>query len=68
LVFFLVFFKCWGSEKKKRRRRFDREWGALNTEANIWWRGNGYDEWVDVMGKHWLGWMCESSTLFFLMF
>jgi palmitoyltransferase len=53
------------SAKKKRRKFFDREWGALNTEGNIWWRGNAYDEWVDVMGKNWLGWICEFSPLNF---
>lgn len=51
------------SAKRRRQRQWDQEWGALNTEGNIWWRGNGHDEWVDVMGKNPLGWFRE----FFLL-
>jgi len=45
--------------KEKRRKAFDEEWGSVNTEGNIWWRGSPYQEWQDVMGKRWLGWICE---------
>ncbi|KAF5326794.1 hypothetical protein D9619_004046 [Psilocybe cf. subviscida] len=42
---------------RMRRGEWDREWGAPGTEGNIWWRGSVYQEWTDVMGKSWLGWI-----------
>lgn len=47
------------SAKAQKRREWDKEWGALSTEGNIWWKGNRYAEWVDVMGTSRLGWICE---------
>lgn len=49
------------SAKAQKRREWDKEWGALSTEGNIWWKGSRYAEWVDVMGVSWLGWICEWS-------
>ncbi len=46
------------SAKRDKRKAWDEEWGNLDTEGNIWWRGSAYEEWVDVMGKSWLGWIC----------
>ena len=79
--FSFLFFFCWHSipmtwsAKAQKRREWDREWGALSTEGNIWWKGNRHAEWVDVMGVSWLGWICEWSfhlyffvTLFFFFF
>ncbi|KAF5329456.1 hypothetical protein D9619_009102 [Psilocybe cf. subviscida] len=51
-------YNLWEVRAKKRKRaEWDREWGALRTEGNIWWRGNAHEEWTDVMGKSWLGWI-----------
>ena len=47
------------SAKAQKRREWNKEWGALSTEGNIWWKGSRYAEWVDVMGVSWLGWICE---------
>ena len=47
------------SAKARKLREWDKEWGALSTEGNIWWKGSRYAEWVDVMGVSWLGWICE---------
>lgn len=51
------------SAKRRTKKKWDQEWGRLNKEGNIWWRGNAYDEWVDVMGSSWMGWIRE---LYFL--
>ncbi|CAA7262198.1 unnamed protein product [Cyclocybe aegerita] len=49
---------CWEfGAKRRKQREWDYEWGALNTEGNIWWRGSSREEWVDVMGKNRLGWI-----------
>jgi len=45
------------SAKAQKRREWDKEWGALSTEGNIWWKGSRHAEWVDVMGVSWLGWI-----------
>ncbi|KAF8970663.1 DHHC palmitoyltransferase-domain-containing protein [Flammula alnicola] len=51
-------FKWWEfGAKRRKEREWDKEWGALNSEGNIWWRGNTHEEWTDVMGKWWLGWI-----------
>jgi hypothetical protein len=47
------------SAKAQKRREWDKEWGALSTEGNIWWKGSQHAEWVDVMGVSWLGWICK---------
>lgn len=60
-VFFSLIFVS--SAKRKRKRAFDEEWGSMNTEGNIWWRGSAYAEWIDIMGKHWVGWICELFLL-----
>jgi len=43
------------------RQEWDREWGTISKEGNIWWLGSGKKGWVDVMGTNPLGWFCESS-------
>ncbi|KAJ3509619.1 hypothetical protein NLJ89_g5124 [Agrocybe chaxingu] len=44
---------CWEfGAKRRKQREWDHEWGALNTEGNIWWRGSSREEWIDVMGKN----------------
>ncbi|KAF9529851.1 DHHC palmitoyltransferase-domain-containing protein [Crepidotus variabilis] len=51
-------FKWWEiSAKRIRKRQWDEEWGSISTEGNIWWKGNKWDEWVDVMGRSWVGWI-----------
>ncbi|PPQ80332.1 hypothetical protein CVT25_003615 [Psilocybe cyanescens] len=51
-------FSFWQFGAKRRTlKKWDREWGRLNKEGNIWWRGNSRDEWVDVMGSSWIGWI-----------
>ena len=42
------------------RQEWDREWGSIGKEGNIWWLGSGKKEWVDVMGMNAWGWFCES--------
>ncbi|KAF8147669.1 DHHC palmitoyltransferase-domain-containing protein [Crassisporium funariophilum] len=44
-------------EKKRLRRQWDEEWGRLDLEGNIWWRGSRHAEWTDVMGDWWAGWI-----------
>lgn len=57
------------SAKAQKRREWDKEWGALSKEGNIWWKGSPHAEWVDVMGVSWLGWICEwSFHLIFVSF
>ncbi|KAF8999876.1 DHHC palmitoyltransferase-domain-containing protein [Cyathus striatus] len=48
---------CNPSAKTHTRKEWDAEWGALNTEGNIWWLGNGSRNWTDVMGRNKLGWI-----------
>lgn len=60
LMFTIFLFRA----KRRKLRQWDQEWGRLSKEGNIWWRGDAYEEWVDVMGKNPLGWICEyQSTL-----
>jgi len=52
------FYSWWQFRAKaQKRREWDKEWGALSREGNIWWKGNKYAEWVEVMGDSWLGWI-----------
>jgi len=41
-------------------REWDAEWGALNTEGNIWWRGSARVNWESVMGKRVWAWFRTS--------
>ncbi|KAH9477093.1 Palmitoyltransferase PFA3 [Psilocybe cubensis] len=51
-------FNWWQiSAKQRTKKKWDQEWGRLDKEGNIWWRGNARDEWVDVMGSSWIGWI-----------
>lgn len=63
VVYVTFFIFIFPSAKRQMRKVFDEEWGSMNTEGNIWWRGSVYDEWVDVMGTHWIGWICERFCL-----
>ena len=47
------------SAKERKLQEWDKEWGRLSKEGNIWWKGDRHAEWVDVMGESWLGWICE---------
>ncbi|KAF9054095.1 DHHC palmitoyltransferase-domain-containing protein [Panaeolus papilionaceus] len=48
-------FYEWGA-KRRKVKEWDEEWGDLHKEGNLWWKGSAHAEWVDVMGKNWLGW------------
>ena len=55
---------CWlsnvvSSAKRRKQQEWDQEWGRLNAEGHIWWRGNLREHWTDVMGDWWLGWIRE---------
>ncbi|KAG8991120.1 palmitoyltransferase pfa5 [Tulasnella sp. JGI-2019a] len=53
-------FPWWNASARNRQRReWDREWGALYTEGNIWWLGSSRRNWEQVMGKDPWGWICE---------
>ena len=47
------------SAKRRKQKEWDQEWGRLNAEGHIWWRGNLREQWIDVMGDWWLGWIRE---------
>jgi len=42
---------------RETRRRWNEEWGDLDTEGNIWWTGSRKQGWIDVMGTNPLGWI-----------
>ncbi|KAF8196313.1 DHHC palmitoyltransferase-domain-containing protein, partial [Mycena galopus ATCC 62051] len=50
--------------KRRIRRSYDAEWGHPATEGNVWWAGSRRAAWEDVMGRSWVGWICESSFLY----
>ncbi|GAA5980757.1 hypothetical protein JCM5350_006377 [Sporobolomyces pararoseus] len=43
--------------KKETKRAWDRKWGRLGKEGNLWWLGSYRANWEMVMGKHKLGWI-----------
>ncbi|RXW18095.1 hypothetical protein EST38_g7766 [Candolleomyces aberdarensis] len=51
-------FKWWEFRGKRQMlKEWDREWGSLDKEGNIWWVGGRRREWEAVMGKNMLGWI-----------
>ncbi|KAG1896241.1 DHHC palmitoyltransferase-domain-containing protein [Suillus fuscotomentosus] len=38
--------------KKRTRRRWDKEWGRIGKEGNLWWLGSRRANWESVMGKN----------------
>ncbi|KAI0697788.1 DHHC palmitoyltransferase-domain-containing protein [Cytidiella melzeri] len=42
--------------KRRTRKQWDKEWGAIDTEGNLWWLGSSRENWVSVMGTSKLGW------------
>lgn len=49
-------------EKRRLRKQWDREWGDIDTEANLWWLGNARENWVSVMGHNVWEWFCMSCA------
>ncbi|KDQ06688.1 hypothetical protein BOTBODRAFT_167841 [Botryobasidium botryosum FD-172 SS1] len=43
-------YDCAGA--RKTRKEWDREWGKINTEGNLWWLGSKKANWEAVMGKN----------------
>lgn len=38
--------------KRRTRRRWDKEWGRVGKEGNLWWLGSRRANWESVMGKN----------------
>ncbi|KAG8898124.1 hypothetical protein FRB99_007651 [Tulasnella sp. 403] len=50
-------FPWWNWKAMHRTRKtWDKEWGELTTEGNIWWLGSARKNWEQVMGKNPIGW------------
>ncbi|KAJ7819239.1 DHHC palmitoyltransferase-domain-containing protein [Mycena leptocephala] len=48
---------CWEVGAKRRAlKAYDAEWGAPDTEGNVWWPGSARKGWEDVMGRSVWGW------------
>jgi palmitoyltransferase len=47
------------SQKKETKKRWDAEWGKIDTEGNLWWLGSSRANWESVMGKNVWWWFCE---------
>ncbi|KAJ7607527.1 DHHC palmitoyltransferase-domain-containing protein [Roridomyces roridus] len=43
--------------KRQALASYDAEWGAPNTEGNLWWAGSKRKGWEDVMGASVWGWI-----------
>jgi len=49
---------CWEIRAKRAViATYNAEWGAPDTEGNLWWPGSMRAAWEDVMGKGRLGWV-----------
>ncbi|KAJ7603217.1 DHHC palmitoyltransferase-domain-containing protein [Mycena polygramma] len=49
---------CWEVGAKRRAlKSYDAEWGAPDTEGNVWWAGSARAGWEDVMGRSVWGWI-----------
>ncbi|KAJ7123731.1 DHHC palmitoyltransferase-domain-containing protein [Mycena epipterygia] len=50
--------RCWEVGAKRRAiATYDKEWGAPDTEGNVWWAGSARAGWEDVMGRSVWGWI-----------
>ncbi|KAG0706242.1 DHHC palmitoyltransferase-domain-containing protein [Suillus ampliporus] len=38
--------------KRRTRKRWDKEWGRIGKEGNLWWLGSNRANWESVMGKN----------------
>ncbi|GJJ14025.1 hypothetical protein Clacol_008282 [Clathrus columnatus] len=45
--------------RRQIREQWDREWGKLGTEGNIWWLGSKRANWEATMGKSKWSWFCD---------
>ncbi|TFK48207.1 zf-DHHC-domain-containing protein [Heliocybe sulcata] len=51
------YFGWWQfGEKRRTRKQWDEEWGALGQEGNLWWLGSCRANWESVMGGSVVGW------------
>ncbi|GJN89238.1 hypothetical protein Rhopal_002217-T1 [Rhodotorula paludigena] len=48
-------FWAWRA-KRETRREWDKQWGRLGREGNLWWLGSRRANWEMVMGKKKIGW------------
>ncbi|KAI0728926.1 zf-DHHC-domain-containing protein [Fomitopsis betulina] len=39
-------------DKRRTRKQWDREWGRIDREGNLWWLGSSRANWESVMGAH----------------
>lgn len=49
--------------RKEVKKGWDREWGELETEGNIWWLGSARQNWEQRMGKRVWGWFRECGFI-----
>lgn len=49
------------SEKMTQRRKWDKEWGRIGMEGNIWWLGSMRLNWEARMGPNVWYWICAST-------
>lgn len=45
--------------KRKTREQWDKEWGRIDEEGNLWWLGSTRENWISVMGSSKWGWFCK---------
>ncbi|TFY75615.1 hypothetical protein EWM64_g8396, partial [Hericium alpestre] len=43
--------------KRRTRREWDREWGRIGLEGNLWWHGSIHAHWEEVMGTNIWTWL-----------
>lgn len=51
---------CGNREKEATQKRWDKEWGRIGREGNLWFLGSLRENWESVMGKAKLGWFRRS--------
>jgi len=43
--------------RRSLQQQWDWEWGRLEIEGNLWWAGSARNNWEQVMGNNWWGWI-----------
>ncbi|KIY68821.1 zf-DHHC-domain-containing protein [Cylindrobasidium torrendii FP15055 ss-10] len=43
--------------KIRLKQAWNKEWGRIGKEGNIWWMGSARAGWEDTMGTSWIGWI-----------
>ena len=64
----MVYLSMHHRAKRRTLKQWDKQWGHIETEGNLWWLGSFRENWISVMGHSKWGWFRKLFLLTHLSF